>query len=232
MWTEESLALMERLSIQSYLYHKVPYHLYLYRDVKNIPAGTIVHDAHELVPESCIRHFKHPQQFADYFRYVMLFEKGGWHVDLDSVCLKPFDQCTPYVFVQDNIPEYFLAGSFMKAPKGSQAMQFCADKIRAMTLEERIGAGYLDVGPRLVHRMVTEFKLERYIAPKVAFDPVPWNKITQIVDPNIKWDLSEAYAVHLRNSMWDDGPNANGVLDSEKQYSKGCLYEQLKEKYL
>jgi hypothetical protein len=81
--------------------------------------------------------------------------------------------------------------------------------------------------------------MERYVQPKIAFDPVPWNRIRDIVNPEVEWDLSKSYAVHLRNSIWDGGPNAgagtlvNGkTLMSEEIYPAGCLYEVMKRKYL
>jgi mannosyltransferase OCH1-like enzyme len=239
MWTEKTIGLMEKLSIASYLYHGVPYHLYLYEDVKDVPVGAVIHDAREILPQAEIKNFRHPQQFADYFRYAMLLMEGGWHADLDSVCLKPFDIATPYVFVRDNIDEYYLSGCFMKTPAGAPIMQHCFDAVGAMSVKYRIDAGYQEVGPKMVHKSVLKFGLQEYVQPKLAFDPIPWDQIKKIVDPYVKWDLSQSYAIHLRGSIWNNGPNAsagrfpNGsVLMSEDTYNYDCLYEQLKRKYL
>ena len=239
MWTEKTIRLMEKLSIASYIYHGVPYHLYLYNDVAGIPDGVVIHDAREILPQSEIQNFRHPQQFADYFRYAMLLMEGGWHADLDSVCLKPFDITTPYAFVLDNIDEFYISGCFMKTPKGAPIMQHCFDTVSNMSVSNRVNAGYQDVGPKMVQSSVIKFGMEKYLQPKVAFDPVPWNRIKQIVNPTVKWDLTNSYAVHLRGSIWDGGPNAGaGILPSGKglisteTYPEDCLYEQLKRRYL
>jgi len=239
MWTEDHIGVMERLSIVSYLYHDMEYHLYLYKNVPNVPAGVVIHDAREILPQSEIQNFRHPQQFADYFRYAMLLMEGGWHADLDSVCLKPFDHTTPYVFVRDNIDEYYLSGCFMKTPKGAPIMQHCFNAVNAMSVKYRVDAGYQEVGPKMVHKAVLKFGLDNYVQPKLAFDPIPWHHITRIVDPNTPWNLSQSYAIHLRGSIWNNGPNASAgklpdgsVLMSEKKYSPFCLYEKLKRIYL
>jgi mannosyltransferase OCH1-like enzyme len=239
MWTEKTIGLMEKLSIASYLYYGVPYHLYLYNDVAGIPAGVVVHDAREILPQDEIKNFRHPQHFSDYFRYAMLLMEGGWYADLDSVCLRPFDIAAPYVFVRDNIDEYYLSGCFMKTPKGAPIMQYCFNEVDRMSVNYRMNAGYQEVGPKMVHKAVLKFGLEEYVQPKLAFDPIPWHQITKIVEPNYAWALSQSYAIHLRGSIWNQGPNSsagtlpNGkFLMSGETYSPDCLYEQLKRKYL
>lgn len=230
---------MERLSISSYLYHGMEYRLYVYHNIPNLPEGVIIRDARELLPESSIQEFRHPQQWADYARYAMLLKEGGWHADLDSVCLKPFDHNTPYVFVRDNIDEYYLSGCFMKTPAGSPIMQHCFNTVSNMSVEHRVNAGYQDVGPKMVHSAVLKFGLDNFVQPKIAFDPIPWHHITRIVAPDIRWDLEHSYAIHLRGSIWDGGPNSdagklpNGkFLMSEETYHPACLYERLKRMYL
>jgi len=92
---------MEQLSICSFLLNGHDYHLYIYDHVKNIPAGTVIRDANEVLPAARIFQYKHRPSyagFANLFRYKLLFERGGWWVDTDTICLKAFDFHDEYVF--------------------------------------------------------------------------------------------------------------------------------------
>ena len=41
LWVGPELSVMEQLSVSSFLRHGHQYHLYVYDDVKNVPAGTL-----------------------------------------------------------------------------------------------------------------------------------------------------------------------------------------------
>src|SRR4051812_19813754 len=93
LWIGAELSVMERMSIASFLAHGHEYHLYVYDDVKYVPKGALVRDANEILPSSMIFQYKHSKSyagFANFFRYQLLLQKGGWWVDTDVVCLKPF----------------------------------------------------------------------------------------------------------------------------------------------
>src|SRR5690242_13762176 len=101
LWIGPELSVMEQLSISSFLLNLHEYHLYAYDEPKNIPAGTIVKDAAEILPASRVFQYKHfPTYagFANFYRYKLLFERGGWWADTDTICLKPFDFPEPHVF--------------------------------------------------------------------------------------------------------------------------------------
>src|SRR5437870_1345057 len=94
LWIGPELSVMEQLSVASFMRNGHEYHLYVYDDVKNIPAGTVIKDASEILPASRIFQYKHFPTYAgfsNFFRYKLLLERGGWWIDTDTVCLKPFD---------------------------------------------------------------------------------------------------------------------------------------------
>ena len=101
LWIGSQLSVMEQLSIASFLQNGHEYHLYVYDEPKNIPAGTLVKDATEILRASSIFQYKQCPSYAgfsNFFRYKLLLERGGWWVDTDTVCLKPFDFPEQYVF--------------------------------------------------------------------------------------------------------------------------------------
>jgi Glycosyltransferase sugar-binding region containing DXD motif len=92
---------MEILSIRSFQVHGHDYHLYAYEPIENLPAGVVVQDANEILPRSSIFQYTGYATyagFANFFRYKLLLERGGWWADTDVVCLRPFEFAFPYVF--------------------------------------------------------------------------------------------------------------------------------------
>lgn len=89
LWIGAKLTPVERLCIQSFLSNGHPFHLYVYGQVENVPEGTEIKDANEIIEESKVFRINGGVAlFADYFRFKLLWEKGGVWVDMDVICLK------------------------------------------------------------------------------------------------------------------------------------------------
>src|SRR5437879_6295287 len=155
LWIGPELSVMEQLSISSFLLNQHEYHLYVYDEPRNVPLGAVVRDAAEILPPSRIFQYKHfPTYagFANFFRYKLLLERGGWWADTDTICLKPFDFPEQHVFASEisNGHEVVTSG-IIKAPIGSEAMghawEVCQNKIPEPLVW---GAP----GPRLVEEVV------------------------------------------------------------------------------
>jgi mannosyltransferase OCH1-like enzyme len=236
---------MERMCIRSYTGRGVEFHLYSYNPLLERERASLlyIHDANEILPANKIPLFPSPSIFSDFFRYALLMKKGGYYVDMDTICLqREFWSGLDYGFARDNIDQYYISGFAMKAPKKSEIMTHCHDWINGLTAEERAKLGHMDIGPYLVQKMVPQFKLETYVAPKDQMDPIPWDKITDIVNPEKAEDLMKACRkacmIHLRQSIWNEGPNScAGILpdgtkiSTEAKYPYDSLWEVLKRKY-
>ena len=101
LWIGPELSLMERLTIESYLQNGSAFHLYTYGPVDNIPQGTTIKDGEEIIPLSAIHcplEELPKALFSDFFRWELLFQKGGLWADMDNVCLKPIGSL-PETFV-------------------------------------------------------------------------------------------------------------------------------------
>lgn len=56
------------------------------------------------------------------FRYKLILERGGWWVDLDTVCLRPFDLDLEHVFASE--PDGTVAnGTFRASPEPGQPLR-------------------------------------------------------------------------------------------------------------
>ncbi len=126
MWIGPELSIMEQLSIASFLLNGHEYHLYVYDKPQNIPPGTVIKDANEVLASAKVFQYKQNQSyagFANFFRYKLLFERGGWWADTDTICVKRFDFPEEYVFATEiHRGVAVVTSGIIKAPPGSEAM--------------------------------------------------------------------------------------------------------------
>lgn len=227
LWIGPQLSVMEELSISSFLQNGHEYHLYVYDTVKNIPAGTVVKDANEILPASKIFQYKQRPSyagFANFFRYKLLLERGGWWADTDIVCLKPYDFPEDHVFATEIFRgvEVVTAGN-IKAPSGSQAMTSAWETCLTKDPELLVWG---ETGSKLMDKVVKEFSLEKYLMPYHVFCPLSYHEWRQVLEPHVQLDVS-SYAIHLWNEKWREAGQ-----DKNARYADTCIYEQLKRRYL
>ena len=229
LWIGSELSVMERLSIASFIGNGHEYHLYAYDEVRNVPGGAVVKDGTEILPASMIFQYeghKSFSAFSNFFRYKLLLERGGWWVDADMVCLKPFDFKHEYVFSSEmaNGNEFINCG-VIKAPRGSPAMEYAWNICRAKVPENLVWG---EVGPRLMSESIKRLSLESFVMKSQVFCPFGYKEWDAVLTPNKIWNLGRGtYALHLWNEMW-----RRNERDKDQSYHPDCLYELLKRKYL
>ena len=229
LWIGTELSTMEQLSVSSFLRHGHEYHLYVYNELKNLPLGTVVKDANEILPSSRIFQYKEKPSyagFANFFRYKLLVERGGWWTDTDTICLKAFDFPEDHVFSTEILGgREVVTSGILKAPAGSEVMAYAWGVCQTKNPEQLVWG---ETGPRLMGEAVRKFSLEEYLKPHQVFCPlgyVDWHKVLE-ADADLSI-VESSYAIHLWNEMW----RATGQ-DKNGQYHHDCLYEQLKRRYL
>ena len=228
LWIGSELSVMEQMSLSSFMLNGHEYHLYVYDDVKNIPAGTIVRDAAEILPATSI--FQYHQRpsyagFANFFRYKLLLERGGWWADADNVCLKPFDFPAEFVFSSEiSKGREVLSSGVFKAPAGSDVMAYAWGVCQTKSPEHLVWG---ETGPKLMDEAVRKFALEKYTQPPCVFSPLgfwEWHRLLETEnEPTLHPDTR---AIHLWNEKWRQAGQ-----DKNASYPEDCLYEQLKRKY-
>lgn len=231
MWIGPRLTAMEQMCIKSYLHHGHPFHLYVYQDTADVPDGTVIMDANKIVDGSRVFTYegsgfgrKSYAGFADVFRYRLLLERGSWWVDTDSICLKPFDFVTEFVFSSEvGNPIHVNCGN-LKAPAGSEIYQWLVANSENVNTQMVWGA----IGPALMKRAVEQFGFQQYVKLPEVFCPVPYDwTCKNLLNGQVGWNLTPAsYAVHLWNEAW----RAQGK-DKDKTYHPDCFYEELKRRY-
>jgi mannosyltransferase OCH1-like enzyme len=229
LWIGPELSVMEQLSVSSFLQNGHEYHLYVYDEPKNVPKGTVIKDANEILPSSSVFQYQHSPSyagFANFFRYKLILERGGWWADTDIVCLKPFDFPEQYVFSSEISQglEVVTSGIF-KCPSLSEVMSYAWGVCQTKDPQHLVWG---ETGPKLMGDAVRKYTLEKYQKPSQVFCPLGFFEWQRVLEPleEIVFDES-TYAVHLWNERW----RAAGQ-DKNDQYDENCFYEQLKRRYL
>jgi hypothetical protein len=92
LWIGSKLSSLERLCARSWIYHGHSFELFVYEDVGPVPDNVALRDANEIVPRKDVFLWRDSYAvFADLFRWTLLYRHGGYWVDMDMLCLKPFD---------------------------------------------------------------------------------------------------------------------------------------------
>ena len=228
LWVGNELSVMEQLSIASFLRNGHQYHLYVYEDVKNIPSGVTIKDGNEILAASRIFQYKHQASYAgfsNFFRYKLVLERGGWWVDTDTICLKPFDFDADYVFSSEFAQgQEFINSGIFKAPMGSQVMAYAW---RVCESKDPKAIVWGETGPRLMTAAVRQFSLESYTQPPEVFCPIGYADWHRVLEPGVELNLDDSSAIHLWNERWRAAEQDKNAL-----YSADCLYESLKSRYL
>jgi hypothetical protein len=137
LWIGKTLSNVELLTVLSFIANGHDFYLWTYETIEtDLPKGVILKDANSILHHDKIFRYKNKNQFghgkgslagfSDIFRYKLLYEQGGWWIDMDVTCLKPFDFEEEYVFRKHH--ELNLVGNMMKCPQESELMRLCYEK--------------------------------------------------------------------------------------------------------
>lgn len=208
LWVGEQLGPLQQLCIRSFLRHGHVFHLYTYGDVAGVPSGTTVCDAAAIVPAREI--FRNAigfgagsyGAFSDIFRYQLLFERGGWWVDTDVYCLRPFRFDGEHVFAAE-VSRYgqpTTTTCVIRSPARSDYLAYCLD---VCTSTRRDTLEWGQIGPELLDDAITRFDLTPYRVSTETFNPINYFDVGELILPAFQTDrLRNSYGVHLWNQMW------------------------------
>ena len=258
LWVGGRLSALERLCIRSFCSHGHEFHLYHYDELENVPRvdGLRLINAEEILPRAAIFRYRRRGSlagFADYFRWELMRQKGGWYADMDMVCLRPLD------FAADVVVGWECEGShvnsaMMKFPRGhlmAKAMANACEninqfvpwdnarritrKIKRIVLfrnaRKYIGWGEAG-GPEGTTLAIKHFGLEKHVLPMHVFYPIPCKDAPDLFDGSpqkaaaVGGDISGAHAVHFYNEII----RGKGI-DKDGEFPADSLYEVLKRRY-
>lgn len=206
LWIGSELSSMELLTINSFLAHGHRFRLWLYDEMgHDLPPGVEVMDANAIIPSERVFHYRNTDQFghgkgsvsgfSDIFRYKLLYDHGGWWVDMDVTCLQPLQAESPYYFRSHH--SLMLVGNVLKCPKGSEVMLRSYDEANG-----RIDENNTDWhGPiNILVGNVKELGLQHHIIDGHSMQD-HWNQVKKHVFTHRKPDKNWWF-IHWMNEEW------------------------------
>lgn len=229
LWIGDQLSPMELLTIRSFIRHGYTFHLWVYQPLRNeLPESCVCCDANEIIPAGKVFKYRYASQFgtgkgsyagfSDIFRYKLLHDKGGWWMDMDVTCLKPFDTAAPYFFRSHH--DLLMVGNIMKAPRGSALMMQCYLEASA-AIDENNRDWHKPI--EILISNIVRCGLEKYIVAGVS-NTDEWHKIRPFVSSDTALPC-EWYFLHWCNEVW----RTNGYAKDEPLYTSA--YGQLLMEY-
>jgi hypothetical protein len=206
LWIGKRISKLEMLTIHSFLAFGYRFKLWLYEPLENtLPKNIIIGDANEIIPKEQVFAYKNKNKyghgkgsyagFSDIFRYKLLYEKGGWWVDMDVTCLKPLDFDKQYFF--RNHHELKIVGNVMKCPKHSKLMKYCYDEAIATVTEENTD---WHKPIEILNNNIAKLGLEQYIYRNISNED-KWDSTSKFI-----WTNEELpdhwHIIHWQNEEW------------------------------
>jgi hypothetical protein len=252
-WHGSPLSRVEQLSITSFRENGHAVDLYVYDDPGALPQGVQVRDAAEILPRSAV--FLHRRTgslglFADWFRYRLLFERGGIWADTDVVCLRPFEYDNTEIFAWQD--QRYINNAVLGLPAGHPLAkwlaQACEDPNRILPYDRpymrlrkwrrrrlqgnhREDTGWGESGPKGLTQAAHYFGYAEHALPSWHFYPVPPEEHDVLFrGPNGSkpFELNGSRAVHLWNNMLQMDPG----FDKNARFPEDSPFEQLWRRYL
>ncbi len=228
-------------------------HLHVYDEPQHVPAGVQLIDASQILSRDLI--FRHRRTgsvglFADWFRYRLLYERGGIWADADVVCLKPFVFPDPVVFaLQDyeylnnavfGVPAGHELAAWMAAccedpnrilPYDSLSIRFRKWRRRYLQGNRRDRIRWGEYGPKGLTRAARHLGYFHKALPTQTFYPVPcdqWHLLFEDSAQARALSLEESYGVHLWNNMMGEVPG----FDKNARFPADSPFETLCRRFL
>jgi hypothetical protein len=145
-------------------------------------------DAAEIIPESELFYFNNPQTsdpdlgpFSDLFRFKLLWMRGGWYFDVDTICLAAVFPSSERAWARE-CPEYHpraIGPGQIAFPIGDPVVEIlylrCLERSRNYTHREALG-------PNLITEVISELHLPLDIGGSPdTFYPLRWIEMFKLV---------------------------------------------------
>lgn len=226
LWIGNELSKLELLTIHSFLKHGYRFRLWLYEPLQtSLPEAVIVADAHTIIPREKVFRYKNKSQFghgkgsvagfSDIFRYKLLYDKGGWWVDMDITCLKPLDIDEPYFFRKHH--ELNVVGNVLKCPRGCELMKRCYEEASS-AVDEHNTDWHKPID--ILNKNISDLQLQPYIVNHIS-NQDRWDDTSRFVYGEQPVP-PEWYFIHWQNEEW-----RNQALSKKDFYFKSALAKQL-----
>ncbi|EAI1734046.1 hypothetical protein E1D40_09035, partial [Campylobacter coli] len=164
----------------------------------------ILKDANEIIPFE--EYFSDDRgagvaSFSDFFRYNLLYLRGGVWVDLDMVCLNFYDYKQDYIFNSEFAKnnEQAITNSFLKFPKQSEFGKLLIEEAKKIVDDNKIIPWGI-IGPWFLAKWVKEYDLEKHALDYKDTCQISCGNTRDFIDKKI-FDENRL-CLHLFSEMW------------------------------
>ncbi|HTQ29804.1 MAG TPA: glycosyltransferase [Opitutaceae bacterium] len=224
LWIGPALSRMELLTLRSFLRHGHEFHLWVYGKIETpLPQGVITEDANRIIPQSRIikkadtdpetgvGKGSYSSPFSDLFRFKLLYEMGGYWVDMDVTCLRPFNFPEPYVFRAHRVG---VVGNVIKCPRHSRLMK----SVYATVAREASEHSAWLMPNRVLSQAVRRLKLTRYIRGDIWNQESWWDAVRPFALEEAAIPAGWA-AIHWINEFWRMLKETGGVYRGQRLFA-------------
>jgi hypothetical protein len=251
-WHGAPLSRVEKLSMASFVANGHPVELFVYEEPAGVPKGVALQEARQILPaESLFRHRRTRSLavFADWFRYRLLFERGGIWADTDMICLRPFDYAATEIFAwqDERLVNNAVLGLAPAHPLASWLEASCRHPNRILPYDDwaarlrkikrRLlgnGRGHVrwgESGPEALTFAARHFGYLDRALPRWHFYPVAFEDCHLMFSSPAdghELEFGDSRAVHL----WNQVLNGRHGLDKNARFAPDSPFERLWERYL
>jgi hypothetical protein len=252
-WHGAALSRVERLCMASFLANGHALQLHVYDEPAGVPGGVQLVDAAATLSRQLIFHHERSGSiaaFADWFRYRLLYDRGGVWADTDVVCLKPVAYARPEVFARqdEDVINNAILGLPAQHPLAAWMSESCEypnrilpydpSRVRRRKLKRRLLQGnrrgniqWGEYGPYGFTAAARHLGYEGLALPFWHFYPVPYQNWRCLFDGSLAENpglVAGSVAIHLWNEMTRRAPN----FDRNGRFPADSLFEQLYARYV
>ena len=206
MWIGNVLSSMEILTIKSFIANGHVFYLWLYDSpIIDKIDNLFIMNASDIISREFVFSYKNKNTFghgkgsyagfSDIFRYKLLYEYGGWWVDMDITCLKAFDFEQDYVFRAHH--ELDVVGNVLKCPKGSDLMKAAYEEaIEAVTADNTDWHKPIEI----LNKYIRQYELSGFVRGDLSYAD-DWRIISKFIKAR-KGSNNDYYFIHWLNEEW------------------------------
>jgi glycosyltransferase involved in cell wall biosynthesis len=199
------LSRLELLTLHSFVAQGHEFHLWRYKHTPDpLPGGVVVRDANEILAHGMVFRKRAADSavglgagsyatFSDLFRTILLYKLGGIWVDMDVLCLRPFDFEQPYVFRSHPLG---MVMNLIKCPPGSRLMGELTNEMSARIGED---SAWFDFTLAFIEGIRRQ-NLQNFVRDDLM-PPDSWESLQPFIEADADFNPSW-FGLHMCNELW------------------------------
>jgi hypothetical protein len=212
-WHGGALSPYENLALRSFVDHGHHVDLYAYDDALHVPTGVRLRDASEILSEdSLFLYSVGPGKgsvagFANLFRYLLLWQKGGWWVDTDVICLTDHLPSAERFFAWEDAERSAIGSAILKFPADDPILRECLSDRSVFRPDIPWGT----TGPHLLTAAVKRLDLANEARPFSTAYPLHPGHWFEVLDPGRTEAVKAVLEGALFHHLWHENFRRCGV---------------------